>query len=96
MGGARSMRYGQAHGVLAKVMQEALALPVDDQAKLASRLLSNIEASIEGEPEPEADVEAAWAEELDRRADRVLRGESKGLDAAEVHERVLASLRARR
>jgi Putative addiction module component len=81
---------------LAKVMQEALALPVDEQVKLASELLANIEVSIEGEPESGADVEVAWAAELDRRADLALRGESKGRDAAEVHERVLASLRARR
>lgn len=79
-----------------KVMQEALALPVDEQAKLASELLANIEVGIEGEPESAADVEVAWAAELDRRADRALQGESKGRDAAEVHERVLASLRARR
>ena len=45
-----------------KLLDEAMALPVDERAKLAADLL----ASLDGEPE--AAVEAAWAAEIERRA----------------------------
>ena len=45
-----------------KLLTEAMALPVDERAKLAADLL----ASLDGEPE--AAVEAAWAAEIERRA----------------------------
>ncbi len=79
---------------LAKVLQEALTLSVDDQAKLAAKLLANVEVCLDGPLEDQGVVDAAWTAELDRRADRARRGESRGIPAAEVHERVLASLRA--
>jgi putative addiction module component (TIGR02574 family) len=45
-----------------KLLGEAMALPIEDRAKLAADLL----ASLDGEPEPE--VQAAWAAEIERRA----------------------------
>ena len=45
-----------------KVLQDALELPLPERAELAADLL----ASLDGEPE--ADVEAAWAGEIERRA----------------------------
>ena len=45
-----------------KLLDEAMALPIDDRAKLAADLL----ASLDGEPD--AEVEAAWAAEIERRA----------------------------
>jgi putative addiction module component (TIGR02574 family) len=45
-----------------KVLHEALALSLPERAKVAADLL----ASLDGEPE--AEVEAAWAAEVERRA----------------------------
>jgi len=45
-----------------KVLQDAMELPLSERAELAADLL----ASLDGEPE--ADVEAAWAAEVERRA----------------------------
>ena len=45
-----------------KVLHEALELSVPERAELAADLL----ASLDGEPE--AEVEAAWAAEVERRA----------------------------
>ena len=45
-----------------KVLQDAMELPLSERSELAADLL----ASLDGEPE--ADVEAAWAAEVERRA----------------------------
>lgn len=45
-----------------KLLQDAMSLPVSERAELAADLL----ASLDGEPDPE--VEAAWAAEIERRA----------------------------
>ncbi len=45
-----------------KVLHDAMELPLSERAELAADLL----ASLDGEPE--ADVEAAWAGEVERRA----------------------------
>ena len=57
-----------------QVIEEALRLPVAERAGVIAELL----ASLDGEPEP--DAEAAWAAEIERRARRALGGESKGKD----------------
>ena len=49
-----------------KLLQDAMALPVPERAELAADLL----ASLDGEPETE--VEAAWASEVERRAREAL------------------------
>ncbi|HEV8241044.1 MAG TPA: addiction module protein [Thermoanaerobaculia bacterium] len=61
-----------------EVFQHAMALPLGERAELAAELL----ASFDGEPEP--GVEAAWAAEIDRRVDRIRRGEAKGRPWEEV------------
>lgn len=45
-----------------KLLHDAMELPLPERAELAADLL----ASLDGEPD--ADVEAAWASELERRA----------------------------
>ena len=45
-----------------KLLQDAMELPLPERAELAADLL----ASLDGEPD--ADVEAAWAAEVERRA----------------------------
>lgn len=54
----------QAQAVLAS----ALRLSIEERAELAAELL----ASLDGEPD--ADVEAAWAAEIDRRVRRLDQG----------------------
>ena len=54
------------------LLEEALRLPLQERAELAAELL----ASVDGEPD--ADVDAAWAAEIERRARRVIAGESEG------------------
>jgi putative addiction module component (TIGR02574 family) len=63
--------------------KRALELPIKERAALAADLL----ASLDGEPA--ADVEAAWAAEVERRARALLSGEDPG----EAWEDVRAELR---
>jgi len=51
---------------LRKVLHDAMELPLDERAKLIADLL----ASMDGEPD--ADAEAAWAAEIERRAREAL------------------------
>jgi hypothetical protein len=60
------------------LLRDALALPPEERADLAAELL----VSLEGAADDPAEVEAAWAAELERRARRVLGGESAGEPAA--------------
>ncbi len=57
-----------------KVMRQALTLTVNQRAELAAELI----ASVDGEPEP--DAERAWAREIERRASRVLAHGPRGDD----------------
>lgn len=70
-----------------KLLREALKLELSDRAQLAADLL----ASLDGEPEE--GVEAAWAAEIERRAERARSGEDPGKPWAEVRDRLLGSLR---
>jgi putative addiction module component (TIGR02574 family) len=60
--------------------QMALLLPLEERAELAADLL----ASLDGEPD--ADVEAAWAMEIERRAQRVLTHGSTGRSWEEIRD----------
>jgi putative addiction module component (TIGR02574 family) len=62
------------------VLDEALQLDLSERAELAAELL----ASLDGEPD--ADVEAAWAAEIERRAERARTGEDAGKPWAEVRD----------
>ena len=65
-----------------KILDEALRLPVPQRAEVAAELL----ASLNGEPEP--DAEAAWAAEIEQRIRRIQAGEAKARPWAEVRERL--------
>ncbi|MFW5920537.1 MAG: addiction module protein [Polyangiales bacterium] len=70
-----------------KILHDALALPRDQRSKVAAELIASLdEASDEG-------VEAAWAEEIERRVARIRSGESEGVPAEDVHARIRAALR---
>ena len=61
-----------------KVLNQALQLELSERAELAAELL----ASLDGEPDE--DVEAAWAAEIERRAARARSGEDSGIPWAEA------------
>jgi len=65
-----------------KLLHEALALPMEERAELAAELI----ASLDGPAD--TDVEAAWAAEIERRAAKVLSGESEGTPWEEVRRRI--------
>ena len=58
------------------VLQEALTLQVDERASLAAELLASLDGA---EAEDPVAVEEAWAKEIERRARRVMSGESEGI-----------------
>ena len=72
-----------------KVFEDAMALPESDRALLVAEL----DARLEGDDAPE-EIEKAWAAELERRAENVLSGQSKGLDPHEVIAGIRAELAA--
>ena len=65
-----------------KLLGEALQLSIKERAEVAAELL----ASMDGEPD--ADVEAAWAAEIEHRGRRALVGQGKGADWSEVRSRI--------
>jgi putative addiction module component (TIGR02574 family) len=69
-----------------------LTLPVAERADVAAELLASLD---DAETENPAEVEAAWAAEIERRARRVMSGESAGVPWEEVRRRAEAELRKR-
>jgi putative addiction module component (TIGR02574 family) len=74
-----------------ELLREALTLPASERADVAAELL----ASLEDEETDPADIEAAWATEIEKRARRVLDGESAGIPWEEVRRRAEAEIRKR-
>jgi putative addiction module component (TIGR02574 family) len=75
-----------------QVLRDALELPVQERADVAAELLASLDdASVENQ----ADVEAAWAAEIERRARRVIAGESTGIPWEDVRRRAEAEVRKR-
>lgn len=73
------------------VLRDALQLPPEERADIAAELL----ASLEEAAEPHEVVETAWAEEIERRARRVLAGETDGTPWPEVRDRLEKRLKSR-
>jgi hypothetical protein len=63
-----------------KLLREALSLPIDQRADVAAELLASLD---DVGIEDGAEVEAAWAAEIERRARRVLAEECAKLDPTE-------------
>jgi putative addiction module component (TIGR02574 family) len=75
-----------------ELLREALTLPVEERADVAAELL----ASLDDTPATNAaEVEAAWAREIERRARRVMTGESVGEPWEDVRARVTQRLAGR-
>jgi putative addiction module component (TIGR02574 family) len=72
-----------------KLLEDALKLELPERAELVAELL----ASLDGEPD--ADVEAAWAAEVERRAARARSGADAGRPWAEVRDRIRNGLTER-
>jgi len=72
-----------------RVLDEALRLELSDRAELAAELL----ASLDGEPDE--NVEAAWAAEIERRAARARSGEDDGRPWPEARDRARDALSKR-
>jgi hypothetical protein len=63
------------------LLTKALELPLDERAKIAAELLESLE-------EAEADVEQAWASEIQKRVAAARAGELASTDWRTVLERV--------
>lgn len=74
-----------------ELLREVLALPAEDRADVAAELL----ASLDDAEVKTADIEAAWAAEIEKRARRVLAGESQGIPWEDVRRRAEAELHKR-
>jgi len=72
-----------------KVLDEALQLELSERAELAAELL----ASLDGERDE--DVDAAWAAEIKRRAERARSGQDLGTPWAEARNAARDALRKR-
>lgn len=71
---------------VSELLREASQLPEADRAELAGRLLDTLHG------EPDADVEAAWAAEVERRIRQIDSGEVQTIPWAEVRARLYARL----
>ncbi|MGE0392648.1 MAG: addiction module protein [Vicinamibacterales bacterium] len=72
-----------------ELLREALTLSVQERADVAAELLASLD---EAQPDDPAAVEAAWAHEIERRARRVMNGESTGESWADVRAKVMRDL----
>jgi len=75
-----------------ELLREALTLPVEERADVAAELLASLD---EAPAASAAEVEAAWAHEIERRARRVMNGESAGEPWEDVRARVVQRLTER-
>ena len=64
----------------AQVLGKALALPPDERAELADRLLSSLDT------ERQRKIDELWAEEVEDRIDAFERGEIRAVSAKEAFE----------
>lgn len=71
------------------VLQEALRLPRPERADIPAELLASLDDELTDDPQ---ELEKAWATEIERRARRVLAGESTGTPWEDVEQRVRAQL----
>ena len=75
---------------VAALFREASQLPENDRAELAGRLLETLQG------EPDEGVEAAWAEEVERRIRQIESGEVKTIPWEEVRAKLYARLNEQR
>ena len=66
----------------ARILEEAMALPVSDRASVVYRLLTSLDG------EPTANAQAVWRDELEKRARAAMSDDWPGEAWAAVRERV--------
>lgn len=71
------------------LLQEALRLPRRERADVAAELLASLDDELTDDPQ---ELEKAWAAEIERRARRVLAGESGGVPWEDVEQRIRTRL----
>ena len=71
------------------LLAQVLRLPRPDRARIAERLLASIE-------EPDEEVAAAWAAELERRSEELDQGAVEPIAWEEVRSELLSELAERR
>lgn len=69
-----------------QLLHDVLELTADERAAVAAQLLASLDA--DSEPTDHREIEAAWAEEIEHRARRVLAGESVGKPWDEVRRNI--------
>ena len=74
-----------------ELLREALMLPSHERADFPAELLASLDETMES---PE-NVQAAWGAEIERRARRVLSGESAGESWEDVRNRIARLLTKR-
>ena len=72
-----------------ELLREALTLPIDQRADVAAELLASLDELLTIDAEA---VQAAWAAEIEKRAKRVMAGESVGEPWEDVRARVVRRL----
>ena len=68
-----------------KVLQEAMSLPGEERAAIAARLIASLDA---GDEERPADVEEAWAAEIERRCEALDAGTAVTQSWEDVRRRI--------
>lgn len=69
-----------------ELLAELIQLPEGDRGELASRLLE----SLEGNPDPDADADAAWADEIKARLEDIRSGRVTPVPWDEARRQILA------
>ena len=88
--GCRAVAYNELMSDRAQtLLREALTLSPDERADVAAELLASLDDLA---TEDQAAVQAAWATEIERRARRVLAGESIGEPWEDVRDRIAKRL----
>lgn len=72
-----------------ELLSEALTLPAEERADVAAELLASLDEQL---PDDETVAETAWAREIERRARRVMAGETAGEPWDEVRGRIARGL----
>jgi putative addiction module component (TIGR02574 family) len=72
-----------------KVLQDALSLPEQERAEIAARLIESLDAARDDE---EAEIEAAWAAEIERRCAALDAGKTGTTSWEDVRRKIKAEI----
>lgn len=75
--------------IATRVLQDALSLSEQERAEIAARLIESLEVGPETEP---AEVEAAWAAEIERRCNALDTGTTGATSWDDLRRRIKAEI----